>query len=73
MNSSDFEDDLRDLNRLFSRVAPDKAAPLARWRARLEVLMERGSLIPAEREQLTVIIERIIELQRAAQARRYNA
>jgi hypothetical protein len=35
--------------------------------------MERGCLIPAEREQLTVIIERIIELQRAAQARRYNA
>jgi hypothetical protein len=42
MICTDIEDDLRDLERLISRVVPDKAAPLARWRKRLEVLLEGG-------------------------------
>ncbi|WP_341315287.1 hypothetical protein WN982_08575 [Paraburkholderia sp. IMGN_8] len=73
MICTDIEGDLRDLERLISRVVPDKAAPLARWRERLQVLLERDGLIPLERQQLTVIIERIIELQRETGARRYNA
>ncbi|RDK01034.1 hypothetical protein [Paraburkholderia lacunae] len=73
MICTDIEDNLRDLERFISRVVPNKAVPLARWRERLEVLLERDGLIPLERQQLTVIIERIIELQRETGALRYNA
>jgi hypothetical protein len=73
MICTDIEDDLRDLERLISRVVPDKAAPLARWRKRLEVLLEGDGLMPLERQQLTVVIERITELQCETGARRHNA
>jgi hypothetical protein len=73
MICTDIEGDLRDLERLISRVAPDRAAPLARWRERLEVLLEGDGLMAVERQRLTVIIERITELQRETGAPRHNA
>ena len=73
MICTDIEGDLRDLERLISRVVPDKAATLARWRKRLEVLLEGDGLMPLERQQLVVVIGRLNELQCDTGARRYNA
>lgn len=69
----EIEGDLCELERLISRVVPNASAPLTRWRKRLEILLERDDLMPAERQQLTGIIERIVELEHATGTRWCNA
>lgn len=73
MICTEIEGDLCDLERLISRVVPDASAPLTRWRKRLEILLERDDLMPAERGQLTGIIERLVELEHATGKRCCNA
>ncbi|WDD90387.1 hypothetical protein Bsp3421_000223 (plasmid) [Burkholderia sp. FERM BP-3421] len=67
MTHSDIERELCALERLITRITPHAAlsepAPLARWRTRLESILECDGLIPSERAHLVRIIAIILSLE----------
>ncbi|MCA8095495.1 DUF4391 domain-containing protein [Burkholderia anthina] len=66
MANTAIEGDLRSLEQLIARVTLGEPAPLARWRIRLESILEHGDLTPAERKHFVSIIALILMLERRA-------
>ncbi|MBN3725561.1 hypothetical protein [Burkholderia sp. Ac-20379] len=55
--------DLSLLELLVARLVPGEPAPIALWRGRLEAMLGRDGLQPAERAQLDDIVARLRELE----------
>ncbi|WP_423382966.1 hypothetical protein [Burkholderia sp. LMG 32019] len=69
MATTAIEGDLRSLERLIERVTLGEPAPLARWRIRLESILEYGGLTRAERSHFVSIIA-LIRMRSAANSAR---
>jgi len=64
-------DDLDCLDTLISGVMPNRSAPLADWRKRLEdIALRHDSFTQPEQQHLQAIIDRVIELECTAAAPR---